>query len=897
MPSTTTTGSVDIAVLDSKIVADLCAGNFIIDVTPSVFIGAGADNVLGAKVRVTNPFGVVVKDYPSGYDIVPPMTDVISVAIPTQANNYQYGRYIVDVQLTDEDGNVYTVTKPVTICAPNPLNKTVKYGSLSAQLNGVCNQGKLYVIADGIPTYQGKISDSAVNAFTLEYPTSSGLPVLSTQIGSFSTTLFEGVYKFSGTACANYNMGDNVSVKVSYQFKREKNVRCLLDEICIYARLSELNEVIKSDCTDKEKLATQGVIIDALRLLKTIEVAINSGFDGSDFVSELENVLGCVCTCNCAVGTPLINQNPTGDFVVEGCNVEVTQVGLTTHYQIDNYSYIVDVTDNGGVINISAPVLGSGCDQRQTLTFNIEALYNQVKAQINSTDEYNFWASVINRVWTGLDASCLGYDPAHWAGLTFAQRSQILFDAICAGGACFAELILDRIQAVGSDVVISWSGDSGSEVLIYLDGVLRGTVLGLNNFIIPGAADGNPHTYILAAKCSNGVIGGALTGTFTFFGCATVAPPTVSSNDVPDATCPYDLTALVDPLPAGVTAEWHNLNNHAAASLVADPTAVTGGTYYVFAVDSEGCYSLGTQVHLSCSTPTNCSAPQNLIVEAITGGNRIRFQSAAFPPPLSSYTVKRRLTSDPDVDGSYTTIGTPTFNGGVSRWEIFDGSADDNTVYTYRAISNCTIGTPHVSYDFANITCPEVTLSTPVDGEVDYSFEGLGGDIDKYDVKLYAENGTTLIDTQTFVPAFSSPITGSFTGLANGIPYKVQVRVWIGTTFKDCPLTPEITSGGDSWAVAYTNNDPAVNIHLQWGNHNTTPTVDLYHGLYSSDPVTGTDIDLPAVNANILMTISLAADPVVSANCNGVPGLISGGGTIVQWSGVNGALSISFITS
>src|SRR6185503_14988704 len=130
MPATNITNSANIASLDSKIVVDECAGNFYTDITPSIWIGTGYNNVLGASVQIVNPYGVIIKNYPtSGYDIYPPMSSVVTVAIPTQAGNYQYGQYSVNVQLTDANGNVYTVSKQLTICAPNPQNKTVKYGS------------------------------------------------------------------------------------------------------------------------------------------------------------------------------------------------------------------------------------------------------------------------------------------------------------------------------------------------------------------------------------------------------------------------------------------------------------------------------------------------------------------------------------------------------------------------------------------------------------------------------------------------------------------------------------------------------------------------------------------------------------------------------------------------
>jgi len=840
MPATNITNSANIASLDSKIVVDECAGNFYTDITPSIWIGTGYNNVLGASVQIVNPYGVIIKNYPtSGYDIYPPMSSVVTVAIPTQAGNYQYGQYSVNVQLTDANGTVYTVSKQLTICAPNPQNKTVKYGSLSAQLNGVCSDGKVYVIADAVPTYNGIISNSQVNTFTLSYPTVSGLPVVNTTIGSFSVVLFEGQYIFSGTICANYNYGDNISVKVSYQLYAQKDIRCLIDESCIAAQLAQLNSQLQSDCTDAEKEATKNTIIQTLLLVKIIETTANGGMDASNYINQLEQLLGCVCTCNCAVGTPIINNSPNKDFQINGCNVSKTTVGLTDTYQIDNYAYVVAVTDNGGVITISAPVLAD-CTQTQTLTFNIAPLYSQIKNQINNSTEYNYWASILNKSWDSLDISCLvGVTQDQWNVLSYAQRSQLILDQLCLGANCGALISSNSTVSSAADVVVSWTNSNAEvfEVSAYIDDLFAGTALyPSTSFKFLGAADGNSHTYKLYSKCSNGSLGNLLQGSFTYYGCAYIAAPTVSSTSVSDAACPYNLTTLVSGLPLGISQEWHTLNSTSAASLVANPTNAVSGSYYVFAKDVFGCYSLGVNVILSCSSATNCSAPQTLIVQSIVGGYRVRFQSAAYPPPLNSYTVKRRLSSDPDVSGSYTTIGTPTWNSSVNRWEILDTGATDNTLYVYRAISNCTSSAPYVDYQFANITCPVVTL-TPHDNSIDYSFTNVGGGVDKYEVKIYSSDGITLIHTDTILPVFSTPITGTFIYLELGTTYIIQVTVYIGTYSVNCAQITETTTSTSGKNVIVVNNTSGyISLQFDLGSQTFGPlgsgTIALTPGGY-----------------------------------------------------------------
>lgn len=806
MPALNITNSNNIASLDFKETSDLCEGVFIIDLSPTIWISGGASNVLGASVKVTNPYGVVIKYPPtSGYDIYPPMTSAIEVDIPTQASNYQYGNYTVEVYLTDSNGTIYTLSKPVNICAPNPRNKNVNHGSLSATLDGNCVTGKVAVIADTVPTYKGAISDSQVNEFTLKYPTVSERAPEVVTLPIFNAQLFEGEYRFEGTICAHYSLGDNIFANVNYRVKRYKTIRCLLDKSCVAARLAELQNQISQDCTDKEKIATQNTIINALLLLTVIDGLTNDGQDPSDYISQLESVLGCVCTCNCADGTPIIPTVITDDFVIQGCNVTLVEAGVTKTYTINNYAYIVEVTDNGNAITITSPTL-EDCTQTQTITFNIDVVYDQIKAQIVNTTEYNFWASIINKTWDDLSLTCLD-SPASWSTWTFAQRSQWIISSLCAGGRCEAIIASNTTSVSGVDVVVDWQSVSGVySVEIYLDDILVGAVIQPTSiFTIEGAADGNSHDYTLISRCSNGSVGTVLVGTFNYFGCPAIAAPTVTDTNVEDATCPYDLTALVNTLPLGVTAEWHTINSTHPASLVANPASATTGIYHVFAKDSNGCYSLGTQVILTCSTETACTAPQNLLVEAITDGFRVRFQSSTYPPPSNSYTVKRRLKSSPDVSGSYTTIGTPTWNATENRWQILDETAIDNTLYVYRAISNCASSAPYIDYSFANITCPTVTL-TPSSTSMGYSFTDVGGSVNKYEVRIYDAASVTLIHTDTVLPAFSNPITGTFVYLTGGTTYNVRVRVFIDTYYMDCSFTVGTTIPSDTISnPAYMN--------------------------------------------------------------------------------------------
>jgi hypothetical protein len=314
--ATPTPGSANISILDSKITADLCAGNFYVDVTPSTWVGTGYNNVQGASVRITNPVGVIIKNYPtSGFDIYPPMTGNSATAIPLIAGIYAYGTYTIDVKLTDSNGNNWTVTKTVNLCPPDPNNKNRNYGCLNMSIQGNCKTGKVIFLLNNPANYKGTVFTSQVNALVVKYPTASGLANLSTTLGSFSLLLFEGQYQVAGTSCVLYNYGDSVYFKVNYKIKCEKIIKCMIDECCVFEKLAELNLQLKSDCTQDQKDTTSSLILDAIRLLKTAELAADCGQDPSDYITDLEELLGCVCTCNCNEGTPIIGTNGLAGFV------------------------------------------------------------------------------------------------------------------------------------------------------------------------------------------------------------------------------------------------------------------------------------------------------------------------------------------------------------------------------------------------------------------------------------------------------------------------------------------------------------------------------------------------------------------------------------------------------
>ena len=78
--------------------------------------------------------------------------------------------------------------------------------------------------------------------------------------------------------------------------------------------------------------------------------------------------------------------------------------------------------------------------------------------------------------------------------------------------------------------------------------------------------------------------------------------------------------------------------------------------------------------------------------------------------------------------------------------------------------------------------------------EINFSITPQGGEIDKYEVRLFDNSGENVLQTKTYTPPFADPITGTFTGVSDDTNYNIGIRSYIGAKYKDCPLKPVSTT-------------------------------------------------------------------------------------------------------
>jgi hypothetical protein len=117
----------------------------------------------------------------------------------------------------------------------------------------------------------------------------------------------------------------------------------------------------------------------------------------------------------------------------------------------------------------------------------------------------------------------------------------------------------------------------------------------------------------------------------------------------------------------------------------------------------------------------------------------------------------------------------------------------DNLIYDFRIVTNCSGGTPApgTSTQQINIICPTVT-TTVTDTTVAYSFTNVGGSTSGYTVHLLDSAGTTILQTQT--PTIASTVTGTFSTLTQSTAYKVRLTIIAGTFNKQCTAVNATTT-------------------------------------------------------------------------------------------------------
>lgn len=107
----------------------------------------------------------------------------------------------------------------------------------------------------------------------------------------------------------------------------------------------------------------------------------------------------------------------------------------------------------------------------------------------------------------------------------------------------------------------------------------------------------------------------------------------------------------------------------------------------------------------------------------------------------------------------------------------------DNTIYEFRVVNMCSGGdVASFNAEGVNQTCVSQSHSVTATS-CTVTFPHLGGEVSKYNIKIYQTIGGTLISSVDKTGPFTggSTVTHTFTGLTSGAGYYVQITPYVGT--------------------------------------------------------------------------------------------------------------------
>jgi len=270
--------------------------------------------------------------------------------------------YIVILYVKDGVGNIYSQKHQGAVCRPNGSTpKSIgNFGESNATATVKCNDAQLYAQDTTDYTYQGLSGTGISQTWTLVYPPAAdgSIPAPVT-VTNQTSVLFDLGYSSPGynlvlNTVREYELGDNVTVKIQYKFRYSFAVQCNIDLCPLVCEVEKyIREVNDATCgayqdpAALQKLATINALMTKLLIAKQQPLC---GIDMAPIIEEIQNIGGFSCDCITAGGGILPGGDPTGDIVItiEPCGdikANVNQTGNNFQLVIKDYTYILELDD------------------------------------------------------------------------------------------------------------------------------------------------------------------------------------------------------------------------------------------------------------------------------------------------------------------------------------------------------------------------------------------------------------------------------------------------------------------------------------------------------------------------------------------------------------------------
>lgn len=534
------TGSPDINVLDYAVTWDISG------TSPKIEIDnlSSGPNLAGLVwwFVVTSPTGTLIHQ---GSEANPDnigvwTSDVLLNNWPRPFNQIEWSgtEYFITLYVKDTLGNVKYLTKGAPICRPvgnTPESKNT-FGKAKVDVQVKCQDARIYFEDKTYHSYQGLqgVKGSSTLKMTYPFDETGNIPA-PFQISNFSSALVpisysgEG-YQYIVQSVYEYDMGDNVFVRVRYQDIGSFPVWCNVDLgplVCEYAKLIE--EVEAGSCADVQSANQKMMLINPKLSMAMMGIMQPlTGIDVPKLVEEIKAIGGFDCDC-CSAPTGVIPQTAS---VIDGYSFEIVSVcgdisgtvnpvGTNIQFLLQDKSYVFAISPDSPQQTTAFSVIPqeAGCTKTYNLYINVTQLATDILNVVKSdAGLVNLFNSIVVTSGGGGGTGELLVDGGCIFQSTSACDYQFTLSNIPVN-TTFA--LLSGIQIGGSNVPLSFSFNLTNlgSLQTYLNGLGYGTFTVTNpsaqNVLIASTA--NPYniqqlSYKIAATSYLAAMGKDCTG-------------------------------------------------------------------------------------------------------------------------------------------------------------------------------------------------------------------------------------------------------------------------------------------------------------------------------------------------------------------------------------------------
>lgn len=289
--------------------------------------GSGRYNVLGISFLLKDQQDVVLAEIDfddASKFIVPGSESEFEVDLSQLSYPFLFQTYKIQAAIKDADGTIYYTPEVYKkICQPTNLNES-GYVPGIFQVNPNCVDNVLTVKELTVLTYNNLTPASTTKTGVLYYPTGTINSVSFTGTPFSNNVIYTGQYRITCTTESEYDLGDDVSVLVTYLTNNVFDVTCankIADLICC---VYDLQNQYRKNCNN-------AIGQNAKQLLDEIQMPLVLGLmreiNGQDASAEAAIIKK---TLNCDCGATSLRQNEFNPINPSATNIVLVGKGGTT---------------------------------------------------------------------------------------------------------------------------------------------------------------------------------------------------------------------------------------------------------------------------------------------------------------------------------------------------------------------------------------------------------------------------------------------------------------------------------------------------------------------------------------------------------------------------------------